>query len=415
MTTDPEAQGWTVSVAFKKTPEHDNTVGGYRKTLVRQLVSQMLNMRLREIARRPNAPFLGAQAGEQRPRARARVVRNRSRGARRADHRRLVGADARGASHATVRFQRRGARPRPASRCWPATNARTTSAALPRAPGYANEYVRHFLEQEPIPGIEFEYKIAATYLPTVTPAKCRRWRKALITDENRVVLGVAPEKKDDAAARRRHAEGVDGPRRGRHGGAVGRRHRRAAPRGEGTRAWHGGFAPRRARDWRHGAHALERRRGVAQAHGLQERPGPVHRLRAGRHVARSPGRTSRARPWRRRWSAWAGMGGFSPVDLSKMLSGKIAQASPSISEYTQGVSGSATPQDLETALQLNYLAHTAPNMTPEALDLLKRRLTRRRCKPRPESAGRVRREGRAGQHLEPLQRRGDRGRRRGRR
>jgi hypothetical protein len=38
------------------------------------------------------------------------------------------------------------------------------------------------------------------------------------------------------------------------------------------------------------------------------------------------------------------------------------------------VSGSATPKDLETALQLNYLVHTAPNMTPEVLDLLKRRL-----------------------------------------
>jgi len=58
-----------------------------------------------------------------------------------------------------------------------------------------------------------------------------------------------------------------------------------------------------------------------------------------------------------------------------MLSGRIAQASPSISDYTQGVSGSATPKDLETALQLNYLAHTAPNMTPDVLELLKRRLT----------------------------------------
>ena len=57
-----------------------------------------------------------------------------------------------------------------------------------------------------------------------------------------------------------------------------------------------------------------------------------------------------------------------------MLSGKIAQASTSIGEYTQNVSGSSTPKDLETALQLNYLAHTAPNMTPEVLDLLKRRL-----------------------------------------
>ncbi len=51
-----------------------------------------------------------------------------------------------------------------------------------------------------------------------------------------------------------------------------------------------------------------------------------------------------------------GMGGLNPVDLSKMLSGKIAQASPSIGDYTQGISGSSTPKDLETALQLNYLA-----------------------------------------------------------
>ena len=69
-----------------------------------------------------------------------------------------------------------------------------------------------------------------------------------------------------------------------------------------------------------------------------------------------------------------GMGGLNPVDLSKMLSGKIAQAQPSIGEYTHGVSGSATPKDLETALQLSYLAQTAPNMTPEVFELLKRRL-----------------------------------------
>ena len=70
-----------------------------------------------------------------------------------------------------------------------------------------------------------------------------------------------------------------------------------------------------------------------------------------------------------------GMGGLNPVDLSKMLAGKIAGASASVGEYTQGVNGSSTPKDLETALQMNYLAHTAPNITPEVLELLKRRLT----------------------------------------
>ncbi len=44
------------------------------------------------------------------------------------------------------------------------------------SPNYANEYVRHFLQQEPIPGMEFEYQIAATYLPTITADEVSRAR-----------------------------------------------------------------------------------------------------------------------------------------------------------------------------------------------------------------------------------------------
>jgi zinc protease len=68
------------------------------------------------------------------------------------------------------------------------------------------------------------------------------------------------------------------------------------------------------------------------------------------------------------------MGGFSPTELSRMLAGRIAQASPSIGDYTHGINGSSTPRDLETALKLNYLVHTAPNQSAETFDLLKRRL-----------------------------------------
>ena len=51
---------------------------GYRKTLVENLLSQMFNLRLRDIARRPNAPFLGAQAGTSEHWPLARAVRARS-------------------------------------------------------------------------------------------------------------------------------------------------------------------------------------------------------------------------------------------------------------------------------------------------------------------------------------------------
>ncbi len=70
----------------------------------------------------------------------------------------------------------------------------------------------------------------------------------------------------------------------------------------------------------------------------------------------------------------SGVGGLSPVDLGKVLSGQIANASLVMGAYTHGVSGSSTPKDLETALQLLYLDFTSANHDPEAFELMKRRL-----------------------------------------
>ncbi len=72
----------------------------------------------------------------------------------------------------------------------------------------------------------------------------------------------------------------------------------------------------------------------------------------------------------------AGLGGFTPVDLGKLLAGKIANAGGYMSAYTHGISGNATPRDLETALQLTHLHFTAPNRDkePEAFELMRRRL-----------------------------------------
>jgi zinc protease len=70
----------------------------------------------------------------------------------------------------------------------------------------------------------------------------------------------------------------------------------------------------------------------------------------------------------------AGLGGFSPVDLNKIMAGRIASVGPYVSTYLHGVNGSSTPKDLETTLQLVYLTFTAPNRDASALDLMKRRL-----------------------------------------
>jgi zinc protease len=73
----------------------------------------------------------------------------------------------------------------------------------------------------------------------------------------------------------------------------------------------------------------------------------------------------------------SGVGGLSPTDLSKLMAGKLAGASPYISTYTHGVQGNASPRDLETALQLAYLDFTEPNTDVNAFQLLKRQLEAR--------------------------------------
>ena len=55
-----------------------------------------------------------------------------------------------------------------------------------------------------------------------------------------------------------------------------------------------------------------------------------------------------------------GIGDFSPADLSKFLSGKIAGVSPRISGLSAGVNGSSSIKDFETMLQLVYLYLTSP-------------------------------------------------------
>ena len=241
-----------MSIAFKGKAEHDTTVGGYRKTLVENLVSQMLNLRLRDIARRPNAPFLGAQAG----------TSNIGRTLELFEIEAVVpeGQITEGLGaivQEAKRMQQYGFSNDELNRAKAALLAAYERAYKERntseSPSYANEYVRHFLEQEPIPGMEFEYRIAATYLPTVTAQEVAALAKEFITDENRVVLGVAPEKKGHAAAARPTAAQHHRARERGAGRAVEGSDRgpRAGREGSGRRQGH--RAPHRAGDRRHGA------------------------------------------------------------------------------------------------------------------------------------------------------------------
>ena len=70
-----------------------------------------------------------------------------------------------------------------------------------------------------------------------------------------------------------------------------------------------------------------------------------------------------------------GVGEFSKVDLTKFLSGKKVSVTPRISTLTQNISGASTKKDLETMLQLTYLYFTQPRKDQEAFEAFQSQLS----------------------------------------
>ena len=283
MQHDPEAQGRTVSVAFKK----------YRSTTTRGRLPQDAGAPARLADAQHGAPARDRHAGRMprfsvhRPARAVSVVRSSCSRLKSAPE----GQITEGLSALMLearRMQQFGFSaaesdprpPRPAGRL----RARAQRARHLREPrGY--QYAGHFLEQS-LFGIEFEDKIAATYLPTVTPAEVSEVAKALITDDNRIVLGVAPEKKEtlppsadmlkasmrvQAATVEPWADATEGRRLVEKAPAPGRvALRRAVPEIGAT------------------VLTLERRGGVAQAHRVQASTRCCSPRMRWRHVAGQP-------------------------------------------------------------------------------------------------------------------------------
>lgn len=71
--------------------------------------------------------------------------------------------------------------------------------------------------------------------------------------------------------------------------------------------------------------------------------------------------------------AAGGIGNFSPLDLEKVLAGKRASVSASVSQLTEDMYGSCSPKDFETMLQLAYLTFTSPRKDEDAFNSYKNR------------------------------------------
>lgn len=370
--TDTEATQSSVSIIKKRPRDTQTRVAEYRRGLVNQLVFQMINDRFDEISRKADAPFLGAGAngGGLTP-----TVETVSLGASVADGKIEAGLAALALEAKRVTRFGFGAAELDRARKW-------TLAGYDRAyserdktesGAYVQEYVNHFLEGEPSPGIAFENRVAQAAIPSITAAEVNAAAASLFADGSRVILAVSPQKAD-----------LTVPTEGQLQAAL------AATDSVAVTAWS---------DTAKSTTLMERVPEAGTIAARREIPAlgvTVVRLSNGVEAwfkptdfkndqvlfsLAGPGGTSLADPDHYFEAQLAptlvglsGVGGHSAVELQKLLAGKIAGASPFFTLSTQGISGSSTPANLETGLQLLHLNFTAPGDDPEAFALIKRQL-----------------------------------------
>ncbi|MEE8135273.1 MAG: insulinase family protein, partial [Gemmatimonadales bacterium] len=339
-----------------------STVIAYRQLIVEGLYDQMLNARFFELTQKPDAPILAGFAGQ------GSFVRSMNvyqlgalvneTGIEQGLEALLIEGE---------RVVRHGFTLGELDRAKAEALRGMEQAFAERANrdhrSYADEYVRHTLQGEPIPGIEIEYQLYQGLLPTIELTDVDRMASEWIVDENRVVMVSAPQK-----------EGLTLPSEQVLGMAFSTVMALEIAPYEDTAI----DAPLLA--------TIPTGSAVTTTERLEEVDVTVWALENGVRVllkptdfkddeilfrAYSPGGSSLLSDddfatmfAAAQVVAQGGVGEFSVIDLQKQLAGKAVNVNPNIGDLNEGISGQASPKDIEAMFQLIYLYFTAPRKDP---------------------------------------------------
>jgi zinc protease len=369
---DPEVTRSSVGIVRKRPRDGEQKVADYRRDLVARIVDHIIDERFGELARKPEAKFLGASAGNS---ALSKDVATFEMQASVQDGQLEDGVAVLTTEAMRVREFGFAASEIDRAKAW--TKAFYEHAYTDRekteSGSFAQEYVSYFLDDEPSPGIEYEYRLVEQLLPTITDADTSNLARSLLKDDSRVILATMPQK-----------NGVKVPTDAELQAAI------TAATSTRVTPWADTSATRALMEKAPSGGAVASRRTlddlgvtiVKFANGVEAWLKPTDfKNDQILFTLNALGGASLAAPddfldasMATALVSEAGVGGLKATDLQKVLTGKLVVARPYIALSSQGVSGSAPPAQLETALQLLYQDITAPGDDQEAFALLKKQL-----------------------------------------
>ncbi|MGH7467596.1 MAG: M16 family metallopeptidase [Longimicrobiales bacterium] len=370
--TDAEATSTAVEVYQKLPLREEGSEAVYRAGLVDYLYAAMLNARLGELAQQADPPFIGAGGG------RGRLIRSKdvfSFGASVPETGIDRGLDAvlteaeRASRHGFSNTELEREKARLLRFYEVAFNERDKS----ESEQFADEYVHHYLEGEPVPGITFEYALVQRLLPGITREEVERTARVWSAEQNRVIVVQAPRKAE-----------VKVPTRDRLLTIFEQvKQKNISPYVDKVAA--GPLMP-----------GAPRAGQIVEETTIPEIGITTWKLSNGARVllkptdfkndeiefgASSPGGHSLARDVDHTSATFAsllvkmsGAGALNMIELEKALAGKAVDISPYIAETREGLSGGGSPKDLRTFFELLHLYFTVPRLDSSAYQSYQSRL-----------------------------------------
>lgn len=358
--TDKEATSSQVMLFYKHNSEVTYTVGDYRKYLIAQLYTEMLNARLSEITLKSDAPFIMAQSDYSSFLARSKDAYELYAVAKEnqieKSLRTLLLENQRIKQFGFTETEMERIKDQFLSDYEKASNEfdKTESSKLVR------EYVSNFLSKDPIPGAQTEYKLVQKLLPKIKLEDVNALAAKWITDENMIVVVTAPEKEGlvvptekqllDIIAESKKATVtayVDNFKTDPLVKEEDLKTSKVTSKKENTELGYTELT------FGNGVKAVIKKTDFKNDEILVS--------------AYSTGGTSLYSDEDYLSAMYAGtvinqcgIGDFSNTELEKKLKGKDLEIGPYISDLKQGLTGKCSPKDLETLLQLSYLYCKSP-------------------------------------------------------
>ena len=238
---------------------------------------------------------------------------------------------------------------------------------------FVNEYVQHFLNGEPIPGIENEYNLINQLAPNIPIEAINALvQQQLIPDNNRVVFIAVPESAVDKCPNKEQVlsmlNGMSQMQVEAYVDKVSDEPllSEIPTGGKIVKEETGAF----------GTTKLTLNNGVqVYLKKTDFKEDEIHMR------AVSPGGSSQFENKDKLeievlddLGSIGGLGIFSPTDLNKQLAGKKVSMNASVTSRRESINGNSSPKDFETMLQLVYLRFRAPRMDADAFESYKTRM-----------------------------------------